>query len=241
MHSERDLLAWISQSCSSEVAVHDAHDWYLIQLPRIVYLKNLPENSVLLDVGAGDGSLILFRDWLAFSRLDLVFVGLSMEPGLHTERYDEFHTCDLDKEKPILRKSPTAIIACQLVEHVKDYRELLKWFFELLPSGGTVFIDWPSPHTVDLPSRKVFESKGYDITTLNFFDDRTHTNAISIEEIVSSAKELGFLIVNQGMVDMPYLASRLRDEGRMKNDGYLLSMAMWLRTNFVSYCTLRKV
>jgi hypothetical protein len=240
MHSERDLLAWISQSGSSEVTLHDAHDWYLIQLPRIVYLKNLPENSVLLDVGAGDGSLILFRDWLAFSRLDLVFVGLSMGPGLHTERYEEFHICDLDKEKPILRKSPTAVIACQLVEHVKDYRELLKWFFELLPSGGTVFIDWPSPHTIDLPSRKVFESKGYDITTLNFFDDRTHKNAISIEEIVSSAKELGFLTINQGMVDMPYLASRLRDEGRMKNDVYLLSMAMWLRTNFVSYCTLRK-
>jgi hypothetical protein len=240
MRAENDLLGWISESGGDKRKFRGAHDWYLIQLPRIVYLKNLPENTVLLDVGAGDGSLILFKDWLAFPRPDLVFVGLSLETGVHTGRYDEFQVCDLDSEKPALKNKPTAIIACQLIEHVKDYRELLKWFFDLLPSGGTVFIDWPSSHTVDLPSREVFASKGFNITTLNFFDDHTHKNALSTDEVVSAAKAIGFSVINQGMVDMPYLADRLRDEGRMKDDGYLLSMAMWLKTNFVSYCTFKK-
>lgn len=240
MHSERDLLAWLSQARCGNVAVHNAHDWYLIQHPRLVYLKNLPENAVLLDVGAGDGSLILFRDWLAFPRSDLVFVGLSMEHGLHTQRYDEFHVCDLDNLKPVLSNKPTAVIACQLIEHINDYRDLLKWFFEILPNGGTAFIDWPSPHTTQLPSRKVFERVGYNITTLNFFDDSTHRKEISIGDVVTSAKDFGFLVLNQGMVDMPYLATQLRDEGCRNNDSYLLSMAIWLRTNFISYCTLKK-
>ena len=234
------LLKWLSEEVPNPLPENVAHDHYLLMHPRISYLKNLPLNSVVMDIGAGSGALRGFRQWLGFLRMDLKFIGLSLEHGEHTRDYEEFHLVNLDQEKPALTLQPTNVVAAQVIEHIEDPQQFLHWMYSVLPPGGSAFVDWPSWHTGELPRRDDLKAAGYEVTTINFFDDSTHQKLINTEELIQKARQAGFLVTNTGCVDMPYLAESLKHHGLKNNDSYLLSMAIWLKVNFISYITLKK-
>jgi 2-polyprenyl-3-methyl-5-hydroxy-6-metoxy-1,4-benzoquinol methylase len=235
-----DLLLWLRSEFSEPLPADIAHEHYLLMHPRISYLKNLPQNSVVLDVGAGSGALRGFREWLGFKRLDLKFIGISLDHGEHTETYEEFHICDLSQESPKFELKPSDAVLAQFIEHVQDPGIFLKKLADVLPVGGTAFVDWPAAHTINLPKCADIRSHGFNITTLNFFDDSTHLKAYTIEEMSDYAAAAGFEVTAAGYVDMPYLANSLKYHGIKNQDQYLLSMAVWLKTNFVCYLRLEK-
>jgi len=235
-----ELLLWLRSEVSDPLPADIAHEHYLLMHPRISYLKNLPHNSVILDVGAGSGALRGFREWLGFKRMDLKFIGISLDHGQYTGTYEEFHICDLSHTTPKFELKPTDAVLAQFIEHVEDPKIFLKKLAEILPTGGTAFVDWPGSHTQNLPTCVDIRSQGFDITTLNFFDDSTHKKAYTLEEMSDYATVAGFEITASGYVDMPYLANSLKHHGIESKDQYLLSMAVWLKTNFVSYLRLVK-
>jgi hypothetical protein len=238
--STEELLLWLRSAVEDPLPADIAHEHYLLMHPRISYLKNLPQNSIVLDVGAGSGALRGFRDWLGFKRMDLKFIGISLDHGEHTGAYEEFHICDLSHQSPEFYLKPTDAVLAQFIEHVEDPSVYLKKLNEHLPLGGKAFIDWPSSHTVNLPKCVDVRSHGFDITTLNFFDDSTHKKAYTLEEMSEYAVAAGFGVIAAGYVDMPFLANSLKHHGILNQDQYLLSMAVWLKTNFVSYLQITK-
>ncbi len=239
--SPEDLIAWLQEPVDDPLPASVAHDCYLLMHPRIAYLKNVRRNGVILDMGAGDGGLRSFREWLGFERRDLKFVGVSLSHGKHTDSYEEFHVNDFETDPPRFSLQPTDVVAAQFLEHIERPRAFLEWVAGLLPKGGSAFIDWPSSHTVNLPKRDIIRSAGFDITTLNFFDDATHRQAYTISEIIDLAVSSGFAPRACGQLDLPYIAESLKFHGIRLRDQYLLSMAVWLRTRFVSYVCLEKV
>ena len=220
---------------------NDTLDYFLLFHPRVVFLKTLPQNSVVLDVGAGDGSLRGFRNWLGYDRSDLKFVGVSLGHSGRTEEYEEFHTTNLDVEKPVFKLQPNAVVAAQFIEHIDNPVELVNWLSTVVSHGSSLYFDWPSEHTVKLPPRQSIIDGGFPITTLNFFDDCTHKNAHSIEYIKSILEPAGFEIVTQGILSLPHIEESLKHYGIAEANEFFLSMAMWLRTGFVSYVSARKV
>ena len=234
------LLEWLRDEVVDPLPADIAHENYLLMHPRISYLKNLPQNSVVLDVGAGSGALRGFREWLGFKRLDLKFVGISLDHGEHTRDYEEFHICNLSNETPEFKLRPKDAVLAQFIEHVEDPSVFLKKLANILPAEGSVFIDWPGAHTVNLPKCNDIKNSGYDITTLNFYDDSTHKKAYTIEQMSEYAISAGFKVTSAGYVDMSYLANSLKHHGVLNRDHYLLSMSVWLKTNFISYIKLVK-
>ena len=240
IHSETDLYNWLHADHDKFYEIGDPLEFFMMMHPRTCFLKNVPKNSVVLDVGAGDGGLINLKEWLQFPRPDLKFVGLDLEQGEFTGKYDEFKICDINKAKPIFEITPNVAVLSQFIEHIESPRDVFEWLYELLPVGGDVFVDWPASHTEFLPGRSSIQKMGFDITTLNFFDDRTHIKAYETAELAQMANGIGFTIINQGIIDMPFLANAMKQYGVKEKSFFYLSMAMWLRVNFVTYLTLKK-
>lgn len=239
--SAADLYAWLATPVRQPLSETETIEAFHLLHPKVTFVKTLPTNSVLLDIGAGDGGLLNFREWLLYKRRDIQFCGLSLEACDRSADYEEFHTLDLEQEKPTLRLSPNAAVASQFIEHIEDKDGVIKWLASVLPSGSLIYFDWPSPHTVDLPSRASLLEKGYDVTTVNFFDDSTHRQPVNPAAFVELLKRNGFQIRSQGIMDFPYLAENLKHHGIKKRDHYMLSMAIWLKTGFVTYLTARKI
>lgn len=234
-----ELLRWLEAPIVKRLGAFrrgDADDAYWTMHPRIVWLKNLPLDAVVLDVGAGDGGLAAFRGWPAFPRADLEFLGLSLAAPARRNEFREFHVVDLDKAKPAFSTMPTAVLMAHVIEHLRDGRDVLRWLAGLLPRGGRIFIEWPGPNTALLPSCDEFRSRGYPMTTLNFHDDSSHISMHAIADVIDMLDELDFAVGGAGYVDLPYLSEVLRVQGlKAPRHEFYLSMGMWLRTRFSSY------
>ncbi len=240
--SDTELLNWLQEPTAPVLDEETAHQMYLTMHPRLVFLKNLPLNTVLFDIGAGDGNLRMFREWIAFPRADIVFVGASLEHGSNTRAYDEFIVGDIEQiELQFEQHRPTAAFMSHFVEHLKDPAGFLERLAKLLPQGASLYVEWPSPHSTRLPSRKIAGEAGFDMMTLNFFDDSTHVRAYSIEEVCGFLQTGGFQTISSGTISMPYLADQLKHHGIAKPDKYLLTVATWLKTRFASYVQALRV
>lgn len=240
-----DLLVWLESQCHCELRKEEILDNYLLMHPRVIFLKNLEYGTPLLDLGAGDGRLIDFRNWLGFTRKDLIVEGVSLEESEKASEYDAFHICNLDLEKPNLRIRPRAVIAAQIIEHLHDPAQLVAWIGALLEEGGRLYLDWPSPHTIGLPRLTDLKCCGYDVSTINFFDDASHIQTFSIDDIVAMCAKVGLRVESQGILRMPYLAQGLKREGLNQANSidervFLLTAAVWLHTGFASYASFVK-
>ena len=240
--SDAELLAWLRQPVEHVLDEGLVHETYLTMHPRLLFLKNLPRDTVLFDIGAGDGNLRIFREWIAIPRPDIVFVGASLEHGQNTRSYDDFLVGDIE-QMPLTfeRHRPTAAFMSHFIEHLKDPRAFVARLACLLPQGSSIYIEWPSPHSQMLPSLQVAAEAGFDMSTLNFFDDRTHVRAYPIQEIGGYLTDNGFHAVSSGMISMPFLADQLKHHGIAKPDKYYLTIGTWLKTMFASYISAVRV
>jgi len=58
--------------------------------PRTIFVKSLRQRAVLLDMGAGNGSLQVFRTWLRPTRTDIRIYAYAMERGQAFDAYDRY-------------------------------------------------------------------------------------------------------------------------------------------------------
>ena len=236
------LVAWLREPVDPVFDEALVHESYLVMHPRLTFLKNLPKDTVLFDIGAGDGNLRMFREWIALPRPDIVFVGASLAHGENTRAYDEFLIGDLEEMDLVFESHrPTAAFMSHFIEHLKDPAGFLRKLAAVLPQGSDIYIEWPSPHSALLPSRSVALEAGFDMSTLNFYDDCTHTRAYAIDEICGYLVDGGFQPIASGMIAMPYLADQLKHHGIATRNQYYLTVAAWLKTMFASYVNAVRV
>lgn len=243
--SLQGLLAWLGSPTQIQLGRDQTIEWYLLMHPKVVFLKNLPLNSTVFDIGAGDGRLSDFRGWLGFPRNDLRLQGASLFRPELADRYDEFYVCDIEAHKPALKAQPTAVIAAQLIEHLQRPWELVDWLSHQMPQGSRLYLDWPSPLSLRLPSLVDLLAAGYDVSTVNFYDDASHIQTFSLEQVVSICDAKGFEYENGGVIRLPYLAEALRAQGLDANNTederrFFLTAAIWLYTGFVTYASFVK-
>ena len=73
-----ELLAWLAEAGAPLIDASTANEAYILHHPRTCFLKTLPKDAVICDVGAGAGMLPVFRRWPGLLREDLRFVGVSL-------------------------------------------------------------------------------------------------------------------------------------------------------------------
>jgi hypothetical protein len=69
--------------------------------PRFQFFKWLPWGANLLDIGAGNGGLVHWKEWLKPQRADLNLYGVDRNVAEYRDLYAGWETVDLDRELPV--------------------------------------------------------------------------------------------------------------------------------------------
>jgi SAM-dependent methyltransferase len=210
--------------------------------PRTIFVKSLPRHGVLLDIGAGDGSLQVLRQWLKPARLDLRFYAYAMEWAEAFSHYDRYEIGEWPNNKPVFDGERfDAILACHFIEHIPDPVEFLKWAASRLRRDGRLYIEWPSENSKDQPPRDSFRAQGIPIDTSNFYDDLTHKELPTRDSVIRAITTQNLIIDQSG-----FISNRLAEQEVLAHfkqgldDKYALQFILWSRTKWAQYVIASK-
>ena len=138
---------------SSELSTSGIHQ---AVLRAIATAHALPTSGDHLDVGSGTGELLrLVREHYPFASFGCDYTEkLLSVPGA------KFHTVDLNREPLPYNDNRFALVTCvETVEHLENYREVIREIYRVLQPGGiTVF---STPNILNLRSRFRYLSSGF--------------------------------------------------------------------------------
>lgn len=205
-------------------------------LPRTLFLKNLPLNSVVMDVGAGEGSLINYKGWPFFDRSDLEIHALSLEKGRYFDRYNSYEIKNFETEPDIFPgRIFDAMVCCHFLEHMHDLSSTIKFFANRIRTAGRLYLEWPHPITKIFPASRSMLDLGAHITTLNFFDDHTHVEAWPGNDVALLLQDAGFAIEATGRVHLPWLGDQLKSHALKNQDLTRMTVGTWAAMGWSQY------
>ena len=214
---------------------HSAH-------PRIHFLKGLPLGSSVLDVGAGDGTMHLFRNWLTPARNDLKMYAYSLEKGLHFDSYDGFEIGNWDEHPPSFDgRSFDAIFSAHFIEHIQDTTAFFAWAASRLTPDGRIYTEWPSDRALRTPTKAELKLQGIDVFLGNYYDDLTHRSFPSRMRVLRGLRRSGLEVEAAATIRLPLFETQLLGHYRRTGDTPTLQQAYWLRSGWCQYIVARKV
>jgi len=170
---------------------------FIVKKRIIKLIEHLKENANVLDVGCGDGALLLS---IAKARPDLKLIGLDIQFNQETRKDLESKGIECIEEpfeKCVLAKKCGLILMNQLIEHLWDVKKALSKIGQLLTDNGVVSISTPN-------------SKGYDF---RFFKKNCwggyyfprHLNVFSSDSLKQLLEDMGFAVVKQSSLVAPLI------------------------------------
>ena len=164
---------------------------YLLKPGRFIYLSkyfNKKDSFKVLDIGCGSDSYALTKRNFPYCN----YYGLD-KGAWHSndEDYDEienFIHADLDAPgwSSSIDLKFDLIIMSHVVEHLKDYKEAICEASELLDDNGLLYIETPSPQTINFPKADGF---------LNFYDDPTHTKIVFPNDLIKILQSQSLIVL----------------------------------------------
>lgn len=209
--------------------------------PRYRFFKNVKNNSKVLDVGAGTGGLVHWKKWGAPVRDDIEIYAVDLYKGEFFDKYDGFQVCNLEIDNiEYDNEYFDVIIMSHLLEHIKNRIKLLKELYRLLKLGGKAYIEVPTPETLNYPSRFAFLDKGINVSTLNFYDDKTHIRTFDIVDLQKICISNGFKVLETGIIENKYLEDELFTYGINHNDQEVTTYSIWSKLRWAQYLVIEK-
>lgn len=207
--------------------------------PRFLFLKGVPRGAAVLDVGAGSGGLAFWKEWGAPMRRDIRLYGVDRFRGEHFGLYAGTQVADLDAE-PLGFEAGffDAALASHVFEHFRDPAGLLQQLRGRMKPGGRAYIEVPSPASKALPRREEYAARGWPMTISNFFDDGTHVDTFTREQLTAMGAAAGFGVLAAAAIENPYLADTLLARGVAEQDAELVTYGYWARTRWAHHVTL---
>jgi SAM-dependent methyltransferase len=105
---------------------------------------------------------------------------------------EQFFEIDLSNTNS-LSQVPDMFFDCVLlshvIEHLENGGEVIVSLLQKLVKGGVIYIEFPSPKSVNFPSMR---------GTLNFYDDPSHVSIYQLEEISTLLSDNGFKVIRAG-------------------------------------------
>ena len=210
--------------------------WLHLSSPRVRFLKTLPYGASVLDLGAGDGSLALFKNWLTPHRPDIQLYGVSLADGPHKALYDGWENKNFEVDEPFRGQLFDAVFCSHFVEHIEGGPDrLMPWIASRLAPFGRVYIETPSVFSKTGPRRAALRAAGYLVSTTNFFDDGTHKDTVDLDTLRASFSRSGLFVDESGYWRNPFLEPLLIDLSRETNNEFYATAAVWMATRFAQY------
>jgi SAM-dependent methyltransferase len=198
--------------------------------PRFRFVKSLPWAANLLDLGAGAGGLAHWRGWGKPARPDLNLFGIDLNEGEHRALYAGWETIDLDRKLPDFPAVRlNAFLATHLIEHLADPEQLVRWIAERGEPGSRIYLEWPNPETLNLPTREELARHGIEIVVSNFHDDSTHRACPEVPTVLDWLGRGGLDIVAHGAIDLGAIGEEIyarAGEPNLRTIGYW-SLTRW--------------
>ncbi len=231
------IRAWYEAAAKLALSDGDALEaWHLLS-PQCRFLKALPENAAVLDIGAGDGGLQVYRDWPSPKRPDLRMYAFAMERGNLFDRYDGSELGTWPVRRPDFgAKSFEAIFAANFIEHIEAPLDFIGWAATRLAHGGRIFLEWPREASLSLPTTAALQAIGIDVMTGNYFDDATHRAELpALADVRAALTAAGLQIEATGIVQTPWLQGHLMAMGKLADDRVHRTLAYWSFTGWTQY------
>jgi 2-polyprenyl-3-methyl-5-hydroxy-6-metoxy-1,4-benzoquinol methylase len=209
--------------------------------PRFRFLKGLPWQARLLDIGAGSGGLAVWREWQTPLRTDIRMFAIDRERGPHAALYEEWHIADLNDALPIFRvPNFDAFVASHLIEHLDHPETLFHRLSCIAAPGAHIYLEWPAPETAALPpASQLAEQFDYTIQTLNFFDDHTHQKNLSRTNAHAALTHAGFHVTESAEIELGILAQEMIARGRSSDNLTFRQMGLWSAIGWTSMIIAR--
>ena len=210
--------------------------------PRTVFLKTLPMRSHVVDIGAGDGSLSSFKTWPKPKRTDLKLFAYAMEEGAHFDKFEGYEIGDWNVAPPEFDgRLFDGIVCAHFIEHIEDPDTFVEWSARKLAAGGRLYLEWPSVHSMDLPSLHDLKGAGVPLVISRYEDDCTHQRAIpDRERICSALRDKGLEIEQEGLIRLPWIEEQLMGKFKNSDDPFPRQAAYWSKTRWSQFIVAAK-
>jgi SAM-dependent methyltransferase len=237
--SIEELLAWYSRERRPTVHRDRVMELYFTFHPRTAFLKTLRADAVVADIGAGDGSLSVFRKWPEPARNDLRLHAYSIEKGRLFDDFDSFEISDWNAAPPRFGNTRfDAVVCAHFIEHVQEPTSFVRWAVDSVRPGGRIYLEWPSPHSLDLPPLHAMKAAGMPLVISRFDDDATHRALPDRAAMIAAFEAHGFRIEAQGLVRLPWLEDEMIATFRDADDVFPLQAAFWSYTAWSQYLVI---
>lgn len=235
------IVAWYRAARQATVPASKALELYFQFHPRTAFLKTLPARAVVVDIGAGDGSLSMFRGWPEPARHDLRLYAYSLEKGEHFDAFEGYETGDWNMSRPAFDGlSFDAIVSAHFIEHIDDAGTFVDWAADRLAVGGRAYVEWPSPASLDLPPLSELHAAGVPLVISRFDDDCTHQHLPDRDAIAAHAVRSGLRVTASGSIRLPWLEEALMAGFRDAPDRFPAQAAFWSWTQWSQYLVLER-
>jgi ubiquinone/menaquinone biosynthesis C-methylase UbiE len=237
-------------------------DVYWDSHPRFIYFKSLPDNAKLLDLGAGPGNLIWWKNRGIVKRSDLHLYAIDLVESEQFSKYDGYKIYNLEDTKRIDYADSffDAAFCSHILEHLQSMPLIISELHRVLNDNGLLYIEIPTPLTLNYPRkedimkdpdlRKIFSdfivsgdnnTESIQASILSFWDDETHHKTYSQDEMVKLLKEHNFFVVSSGVIENPYLENKLIAQGILKGSSMHVLLGLWLKYKFSQFFVCKKI
>jgi len=236
-----EIRDWYQQKRRPELPESRVMELYFTFHPRTAFLKTLPADAVVADIGAGDGSLSSLLGWPSPARRDIRLHAYALEKGALFDRFESFEIGDWNAAPPEFSgRRFDALLCAHFIEHIGDPASFIAWAARKLVPGGRVYLEWPSPASLELPPVAELKALGVDIMISRFDDDSTHRDLPATEDVVTACARHGLVVEGRGIVRLPWIEEEMLAHFRNDKDPFPRQAAFWSRTGWSQYLLLRQ-
>ncbi|UNK48885.1 class I SAM-dependent methyltransferase [Lysobacter sp. S4-A87] len=236
-----EIVEWFNRERRPAMNPGDVQELYFQLHPRTAFLKNLPENARVVDIGAGDGSLSVFKGWPRPVRQDLKMFAYSIEKGEHFDQFEGYEISDWNVAQPSFDGIEfDALVSAHFIEHIADPTSLADWMQRKLRPNGRAYIEWPSEASLSLPGIDEVKRRGVDLMITRFDDDDTHQRLPARDLMRSALLAQGFEIEQEGVIRLPWIENQLMAGFRDADDVFCRQAAFWLAAGWSQFIVARR-
>jgi SAM-dependent methyltransferase len=166
---------------------------------------------------------------------------VSLDLGTYFPRWDGYELLNFEHEYPNFDgRVFDAILCAHFIEHLKDPERCIRWMAHRLRPGGRVYLEWPHSVSKRMPSSSTVRGMGLSVSTINFFDDRTHVETWEMVSICDTLQRNGLIVEAVGRIHYPFLAAEMRDICMKSHDPVHGTFSIWGFCGWAQYIAASK-